>query len=359
MTRGPDDVKMTGKGDAARREKKLLRALRGERLEVPPIWLMRQAGRYLPEYRELRARAGSFLDLCYNPALAAEVTLQPITRFGLDAAILFSDILILPHALGQALRFDEGRGPVLEPIRDSAALDNLRTEDIAARLGAVYEAVRRIAVALPSETAFIGFAGAPWTVATYMVEGSGSRDFFHAKGWAYRDPAGFQRLIDLLVAVTADHLIAQIDAGVEVVQIFESWAAVLADTAFQRWSLAPVAEIARRVKAVHPDVPVIVFPRGAGYHGARLLADPVIDALSIDTAVPPGWAAATLQPLGAVQGNLDPIALLTGGAALESEARAIIAALGAGPFVFNLGHGVVPATPPDHVARLVEIVRGG
>jgi uroporphyrinogen decarboxylase len=344
-------------------DKLLIRALKGETLKKsPPIWLMRQAGRYLPEYRETRAAAGSFLELCYNPVLATEVTLQPIRRFGLDAAILFSDILVVADALGQKVGFEEGRGPVLEALKDGKDLAQLGLGRFHEHLGPVYETVSRIRAALPAETALIGFAGAPWTVAAYMVEGGGSKEFHVARTFARREPAAFGALIGLLTEATAEHLLAQIRAGAEAVQLFDSWAGLLPEPEFERWCAAPVARIAARIKESHPDVPVIAFPRGAGVLYRRLAGVDAVDALSLDTTVPLAWAVEALGPACVLQGNLDPVALLVGGGALRAETERIVRALGSGspaprPFVFNLGHGVLPETDPAHVAALVERVR--
>ncbi|MGK9233013.1 uroporphyrinogen decarboxylase [Inquilinus limosus] len=338
--------------------KPFLRTLAGETLARPPVWLMRQAGRYLPEYRAARARAGSFLDLCYNPELAAEVTLQPIRRYGFDAAILFSDILVVPHALGQALDYVEGEGPKLEPVTEAAAVGRLSADRLHEVLGPVYETVGRVAAALPPETALIGFAGSPWTVATYMVEGGGSKEYAAVKRLAYGEPETFARLIDLLVEATSAYLLRQIEAGAEAVQLFDSWAGVLPEGEFERWVVAPTRRIVEAVRAGAPGVPVIGFPRGAGLLTERYLAGTGVDAVGLDTTVPPGWAARALQPKAAVQGNLDPVFLLTGGAPMLRAADAIVDALGRGPFVFNLGHGVLQKTPPEHVAALVRHLRG-
>ena len=338
--------------------KPFLDALAGRIVDPPPVWLMRQAGRYLPEYRATRAAAGSFLDLCYDPARAAEVTLQPIRRFGFDAAIIFSDILVVPHALGQKVWFEEGAGPRLDPIRDAAGLRALDGGAVPGRLEPVYEAIRRTRGALPERVAMIGFAGAPWTIATYMIEGGGSRDFIAAKGWAYRDPASFDRLIALLVGAIADHLVAQITAGAEAVQIFDTWAGALPEDALARWSLAPIAAIAARVKAAHPAVPVIAFPRGVGPSYRDFAAIAAIDGLSLDTSIAPAWAAAELGAARTLQGNLDPVRLVAGGSGLDEAVERIRTAFAGRPFVFNLGHGILPSTPPEHVAHLVERVRG-
>lgn len=335
--------------------KPLLRALAGERVRPPPIWLMRQAGRYLPEYRELRATAGSFLDLCFTPDYATEITLQPIRRFGFDAAILFSDILVVPWALGQPLRFEEGRGPVLDPLTPGA-LASLRREQVVERLAPVFETVGRVASALPRETALIGFAGAPWTVASYMIEGGGSKEFLAAKRWALGAPDRFEELIGVLEEATVAYLSAQIEAGAEALQLFDSWAGVLAGPELERWSLRPLRRIVAGVRERHPEVPIIVFPRGAGHGYARFAEMSGAQGLGLDTAVPLD-VAGELQRRIAVQGNLDPAALVVGGRALEEGVDRILGALGAGPFVFNLGHGVVPQTPPEHVGRLVERVR--
>ncbi len=320
---------------------------------------MRQAGRYLPEYRELRARAGSFLQLCLNPEHAAEVTLQPIRRFAMDAAILFADILLVPQAMGQRLEFREGEGPVLEPVRHAAAIDAL-TDDpaqILQRLKPVFETVHRVAAALPFDTALIGFAGSPWTVATYMVEGGSSRDFATVRRLAYHEPALFQRLIDLLVDATSAYLEGQIRAGAEAIQLFDSWAGVLPEAEFQRWCIAPTREIVARLRRTHPGVPVIGFPKGAGVMIEAYAAETGITSVGLDQTVPLGWAAATLQPHWALQGNLDPLLLVIGGQPMQEAAHRILEAFGRGPFVFNLGHGIVPETPPEHVAQLCELIR--
>jgi uroporphyrinogen decarboxylase len=336
----------------------ILQALRGETLARPPLWLMRQAGRYLPEYRRVRAEAGSFMDLCLTPELAVEVTLQPLRRFPLDAAILFSDILIVPHGLGQSVSFAEGHGPVLEPLGGPQGLARLALDGMVGRLAPVYETVRRLRAALPAEVALIGFAGAPWTVASYMVEGGSSRDYIAAKGWAYRDPAGFDRLIALLVEATVAHLSAQIEAGADLVQLFDSWIGALPAAGLERWGVAPCRAIIAALRARHPGVPVILFPRGAGaaysaYSGCGAAA------LGLDTGVPLDWAARTLQPEFVLQGNIDPVALLVGGPALEQAARAVLQRLGPARLIVNLGHGVLPETPPEHVAALAALVRGG
>ena len=318
---------------------------------------MRQAGRYLPEYREVRRSVSGFLELCYTPELAAEVTLQPIRRYAFDAAIIFSDILVIPHALGQKVSFEEGVGPVLEPVEDASALRAATAQEVADHLAPVYDAIGRVSRELPDPVALIGFAGAPWTVATYMVEGGTTRTFDRIKRLAFGETDRFQSLIDTLVETTAAHLIRQIEAGAEAVQIFDTWSGVLPERAFARWCVAPVAEISRRVKAAHPDVPVIGFPRGSGPNYAGFAAAARVDAVTIDYSVPLEWAKSQVQSGACVQGNLDPIYLVAGGTEMENEVRRILEILGDGPFVFNLGHGIVPSTPPENVARLVEIVR--
>jgi len=326
-------------------------------LESPPVWLMRQAGRYLPEYRALRAKADGFLDLCYTPDYAVEVTLQPIRRYGFDAAILFSDILVLPHALGQKVWFEEGVGPRLDALGDAAGLARLTREGLHDTLAPVYETLRRLSRELPAETTLIGFAGAPWTVASYMLEGGSSKDFAAGKRWAYATPDAMQRLIDLLVAATGDYLIAQIDAGAEAVQIFDSWAGVWPEAHLRRWCLEPMKALVGRVKAERPEVPVIVFPRGAGLLYETYAAECGADALGLDTTVPLAWARDVLQPKACLQGNLDPLLLVAGGPSLHEGVEEILNTLGRGPFVFNLGHGIVPQTPPEHVSELLAQIR--
>jgi uroporphyrinogen decarboxylase len=305
----------------------------------------------------LRAEAGTFLDLCYHPKRAAEVTLQPIRRFGMDGAILFSDILLIPQAMGQKLWFEPNGGPKLAAIRSRGEAEALSVEPVEAALAPVYAAIREVTAQLPDRTTLIGFAGAPWTVATYMVEGGSSREFAEVQAWAEREPGGFDRMMEKLVTATAQHLSAQISAGVEVVQLFDTWAGIVADRDFDRLVIEPTRRIVEKVKHDHPDVPVIGFPRGIGSRYRRYFAETGIDALSIDTNIDPEAAASELQPLGAIQGNLDPRVLVAGGAALDEAVIKILDALGKGPFVFNLGHGVVPETPVEHVARVAELIR--
>jgi uroporphyrinogen decarboxylase len=334
------------------------RALQGKALSPPPIWLMRQAGRYLPEYRALRDSVGSFLELCQTPKLAAEITLQPLRRFDLDAAIIFSDILIVPYALGQRLDYVDGEGPKLEPIADSGGVA-LRRGGEAAVFSKTYEAIERVRAELAPEVSLIGFCGAPWTVLTYMVAGRGSKDQVEARHMAYVDPEGCQRLIDLLVAVSADYLLGQVAAGADVLQIFDSWAGSLPEDEFARWCIAPTKALIAKVKQQAPRVPIIGFPRGAGLLALDYVRDTGVDAIGCDTVLPLDFIKDRLQSLKPVQGNLDPVLLMAGGDELMSRTDVILETLGSGPFVFNLGHGVLPATPPEHVARLVRLVRGG
>ncbi len=342
--------------------KPLLRALAGEAVWPPPMWLMRQAGRYLPEYREIRAQAGDFIALCTNPPLAAEVTLQPIRRYGMDGAILFSDILMVPWAMGQPLRFAEGEGPVLEPLRDAAAINRLDPTVCAANAAPILETVRLVRAALEAEaprTTLIGFAGSPFTVACYMVEGHGSRDFAAARGMAYGDPALFGRLIRILIDASTDYLCAQADAGAEVLMLFDSWAGLLAPSQFRRWVIEPTASLVRAIRKRHPTIPIIGFPRLAGPMLTEYAQRTGVQCLGIDTSMDLRWAASAVPPTMALQGNLDPLSLVTGGMALEAEARSILGAMRGRPFIFNLGHGIEKVTSPDHVSTLVRLVRTG
>jgi uroporphyrinogen decarboxylase len=342
---------------AARR--RFLQPLAREAVSPPPIWLMRQAGRYLPEYRATRKEAGSFLDLCYNPKLAAEVTLQPIRRYGFDAAILFSDILVIPDALGQAVRFEEGEGPKLDPIREAAGLSRLSLDRVHGHLAPVYETVARLRQDLPAETALIGFCGAPWTVATYMVGGEGSSDQAHARTFAYRDPASFQALMDILVEASIAYLSRQVEAGADVLQIFDSWAGSLPEGEFDRWVVGPTKRIIGELAKRHPGVPVIGFPRGACPRlVTRFVNETGVHGVSCDTSMPVADMQLIQSNGVAVQGNLDPLLLVAGGDALDVRVDEILAALVGKPFIFNLGHGIVPQTPPENVGRLVDRVRG-
>ena len=338
--------------------RRFLQPFAGKALTPPPIWLMRQAGRYLPEYREARTKAGGFLSLVYNPALAAEVTLQPIRRYGFDAAILFSDILVVPDALGQAVRFAEGEGPLLDPITSVAELNRLQAAATRPKFQSVAETVQRLRQDLPSETALIGFCGAPWTVATYMVEGKGSKDQAAARLWAYRDRDGFQQLIDLLVEVSIEYLSAQAKAGADALQIFDTWAGSLPDDEFDRWVVEPTKAIVAAVKDLHPTVPIIGFPRGAGGAALWYVTETGVDGIGCDTAMPPYMMGEAFEDEKVViQGNLDPLLLVVGGAAMEERVHEILDLMAGKPFVFNLGHGIVPQTPPENVARLLEVVR--
>ena len=339
-------------------EKRLLRVLKRQTADRPPFWFMRQAGRYLPEYQELRRSQPDFLRFCYTPDLAVEATLQPIRRFQPDAAILFSDILVVPDALDRKVRFVEGQGPVMEALADAAAVGALSTTGLKERLAPVYEAVARLGKVLPPDVALIGFAGAPWTVALYMIEGRGGTEGARARTWAYAEPTVFAALIDVLVDATVAHLAAQIAAGAQAVQLFDSWAGLLAADEFRRWVIAPTAEIVRRLRAEHSGIPIIGFPRGAGVLYADYVRETGVDAVSLDPGVPIGWAAEVLQPLCAVQGNLDNYLLRVGGAELDRATARLIETLGGGPFVFNLGHGVLPDTPVAHVMRVAARLHG-
>jgi uroporphyrinogen decarboxylase len=338
--------------------KPLLRTLAGERCAVPPIWLMRQAGRYLPEYRAIREKTNNFLDLCFNPELAAEVTLQPIRRFGFDAAIMFSDILVVPHALGQRVTFETGEGPRLDALKDPAALKRLRTEIDHTKLAPIYETIARVKPELPSSVALLGFCGAPWTVATYMIAGCGTPDQAPARLFAYRHPEAFAKLVDILIEASASYLIRQFAAGVDAVQIFDTWAGVLPADEFRKWCIEPTARIVARVREQFPAARIIGFPRGAGTELLRYLEAVLIDAVGLDWMIELSFACDYIQPLRTIQGNLDPLVLLAGGAALDRATDAILEAFGLHPFIFNLGHGILPDTPVAHVERLIARVRG-
>lgn len=338
-------------------EKLFLRALKGETTERPPIWLMRQAGRYLPEYLETRAKSKNFLNFCYSPDLATEVTLQPLRRYNFDAAILFADILTIPDALGQKVEFIKGEGPKLEPIRNMDELSKLSLNGIHDHLAPVYETVSRLSKGIPETTALIGFAGAPWTNATYMVEGQGSKNYETIRLIAYQDPDFFQELINLLIEATTEYLSKQIEAGAEAVQLFDSWAGVLPEDEFDRWVIEPNKEITSRLKDAYPDIPVLGFPRGAGVLYKKFVLETGVDGVSIDQTVPLDWAAKELQPLCCVQGNLDNLCVVAGGPQMEVQVNKILKTMTNGPFIFNLGHGIVPQTPPENVARVVEMVQ--
>ena len=337
-------------------KKLLLRAIRGETVTRPPVWLMRQAGRYLPEYRKDRSQEKNFLKFCYSPDFAVEVTLQPLTRFGLDAAILFSDILVIPDALGQNVEFYEGKGPVLDPICNDKDFERLSMEGFHSHLAGVYETVSRLSKKIPEETTLIGFAGAPWTVATYMVEGQGSKDCPTTRTWAYREPDSFSKLINLLIEATTVYLIKQIDHGAEVVQLFDTWAGVLSEYQFQCWVTEPTRKIVQNIRKVHPNVPIMGFPRGAGIRYLDFVEKTGVDGVSLDNGISIKWAAANIQPKCTVQGNLDNTALIAGGELMEKEIYRILDGFSGGSHIFNLGHGILPQTPPENVLRLIEII---
>ncbi|HKJ62276.1 MAG TPA: uroporphyrinogen decarboxylase [Hyphomicrobiales bacterium] len=347
---------MTALAEESVSETKLVRVLKGKAEVIPPVWLMRQAGRYLPEYRALRAKADDFLHLCYTPEMAAEITLQPIRRFEFDAAILFADILIVPDALGQGVRFDEGFGPRLDAMMPGELLKLLDPDKTHEKFRLICETVSRVREALPREKTLIGFCGAPWTVATYMIAGHGTPDQAPARIAAYRDRENFERLIDFLADVSVSYLVGQIQSGAQAVQIFDSWAGVLPDEEFERWVIAPTAKMVRSLKKICPDTPIIGFPRGAGTLSERFAEKTGVDAIGCDTAMP----LTQMQTLGksaAVQGNLDPLLLETGGPLLESRIHDIRIALSGVPHIFNLGHGILKTTPIEHVEQLVKQVR--
>lgn len=337
--------------------KPLLRSLNGETQFPPPFWLMRQAGRYLPEYRALRQKASNFLDFCYASDMACEATLQPLRRYKMDAAILFSDILTIPDALGQQVQFKKNEGPVLRPVRNRLDFDSLDSSSFHEKLAPVYQTVRQIKASLSRKTTLIGFSGAPWTLACYMVEGKGSKDFIETRKLSYIDSAFFQNLINRLTQATIDYLSAQINAGAEVIQLFDSWAGILDEESFYRWVIEPTARIVSTLRETNPSVPIIGFPRGAGALYEAYVKETKVSAISIDSSVPLKWAAEVLQPLCPVQGNLDPLVLLTGGDTLDHAVGRLLRTLGKGAFVLNLGHGILPDTPPENVGRLASLVR--
>ena len=341
----------------AHRDGLLLSTLRGEPQANHPIWLMRQAGRYLPEYRALRSKAGSFLDLCYNPELAAEVTLQPVRRFDFDAAILFADILLIPHALGQTLTFVEGEGPRLDPPVSMKDLDRFRDADLARTLRPIYETIARVRAALDPRKALIGFAGAPWTVATYMLAGGPHEDPAALRKRWYDERSFVEALLDIIVDATFDYLSAQIDAGADVIQIFDTWAGGLPEDILRAVSVGPLRDIADRLKKIHPEIPIILFPKGVGASASAYAELPSCDAIGIDFATPWSFARKRLSPHAVVQGGLDPMLVVKGGPEMAVGARALCEKYRGVPYVFNLGHGLTPDTPPEHVARLVDIVR--
>jgi len=339
-------------------EKPLLEVLSGRRQAVPPIWMMRQAGRYLPEYRELRARAGGFLDLCFTPEFAAEVTLQPIRRFNFDAAIIFSDILVIPYALGREVRFEAGEGPRLDPLDMPEKVETLAQRADFAKLEPVYEALRRVRRELDPKVALIGFCGAPWTVATYMVAGQGTPDQAPARMMAYRHADAFAKIIDVLVENSIQYLLGQLAAGADVLQIFDTWAGVLPPREFQRWSIEPTRRIVEGVRKQVPGAKIIGFPRGAGALLPAYVDATGVDAVSIDWAAEPSLIRERVQNRVAIQGNLDPLALIAGGAALDQAIDDVLADYAGGRLIFNLGHGIQPETPIAHVEQMLKRVRG-
>jgi uroporphyrinogen decarboxylase len=343
--------------NSPRSQSSILRVLDGQTLDRPPIWLMRQAGRYLPEYREVRASVASFLDLCFTSKLAAEVTLQPIRRFGFDAAILFSDILVVPHALGQGVTFEAGEGPRLTPTIDAASLGGIRDRIDLDLLAPVFETIRLVRTQLPAETALLGFCGAPWTVATYMVAGRGTADQGPARLLAYRNPADFGKLIDRLVDASIDYLVAQFRAGVDAVQIFDTWAGVLGPAEFLRWCVMPAVRIVEAVRSKVPDARIIVFPRGAGTLLPLYAEKVMANAIGLDWMIDREFARSSVQGPRAIQGNLDPLALLAGGEALDREVDDVLTAFSSQPFIFNLGHGILPETPIANVERMLARIR--
>ncbi|MBI1391446.1 MAG: uroporphyrinogen decarboxylase [Alphaproteobacteria bacterium] len=334
-----------------------IRTLKGEASSPPPIWFMRQAGRYLPEYRATRAEAGSFLDLCYNSKLAAEVTFQPIRRYALDAAILFADILLIPQALGQHVAFEQGEGPKLSPPLDAGGLERLSSADIHKTLGPIYETVRLLRAGLPSEVPLIGFAGAPWTVATYMMAGGSMKDPASLRHRFYDDRAFVTRLIDTLVDATTAYLIRQIDAGAQAIQLFDTWAGGLPEDVLDAVCLEPAARIAERLKGHSPETPIILFPKGVGPALKKFASLGDCDAVGIDFATPWDWARETISPLATVQGGLDPLLVVAGGEPMIAAARRLKETFDGVPYVFNLGHGFTPETPPEHVSSLIDAIR--
>ena len=338
--------------------KPLIRVLNGEIISPPPCWLMRQAGRYLPEYRQIRSTAENFLDFCFTPELAVEATRQPLRRFGFDAAIMFSDILVIPHGLGQKVTFKQGQGPILDALKTSQDIAKLDLSMVRSRLAPVMQTLREIAAGLDDSTTLIGFAGSPFTVALYMIEGRGGTEGTKVRRWAAERPDEFAALIDVLCSATSTYLIEQVNSGAEVLQLFDSWAGLLPESQFRKWIIEPNRRIVESVHAVHPEVPIIGFPRNAGVLYRDFVDGTGVQGISIDSTVPLKWAAKELQPLCTVQGNLDNHLLYSGGITMEEEVRAILSVLGGGPLIFNLGHGVLPLTPVENVARIIEIIRG-
>jgi uroporphyrinogen decarboxylase len=337
--------------------KKIIQALNGEIVSPPPFWFMRQAGRYLPEYLKLRSTSKNFLNFCYTPDLAVEVSLQPLQRFKTDAAIMFSDILVIPDALGQKVEFREGVGPVLEPIRTVQEITKLDISRINDHLEPVYEIIKRLSNDIPSTTSLIGFAGAPWTLAIYMVEGKGGTECGTARVWAYKDPDGFQKLIDLLTDAVSLYLVEQVKAGAEVIQLFDSWSGVLSEDQYKRWIIEPNKKIVELVRAVHPKIPIIGFPRNSGSKYKEFIQETKVNGISIDHSVSLEWARDNLQSSTCVQGNLDNHTLLAGGDALDKSVYKILETMSGGPFIFNLGHGILPQTPPENVEQVAALIK--
>ncbi len=335
----------------------LLETLKGNPAEKVPFWFMRQAGRYLPEYREIRKNAPSFMDFCYNPDQATEVTLQPIRRYGMDGAILFADILVVPDGLGQKVWFEAGHGPKLTPVNNKKTYADLSLKGFHDKVGNVYETVSRLSKELPENVTLIGFAGAPWTVATYMIEGMGSKDHAAARQLGYGNPELFGKILDILVDATSEYLCAQIDAGADVVQIFDSWSAAIPEPYFYKWVIEPTKEIVSRVRAKHAETPIIGFPRLSGAMLEKYVLETKVDGVSLDTGVPLDWACDTIQRHVCVQGNMDPHLVVSGGDAMVKEATRILETLKGGSHIFNLGHGFVPQTPPENVALLAETIQ--
>ena len=337
--------------------KKLLKALQGHRLETPPIWLMRQAGRHLPEYKKLRKKTETFLEFCYSPELAIEATLQPVKRYDIDAAILFSDILVIPDALGQKVDFVKGKGPKLTPIRRISDVNVLSVESIEDNLRGVFEIITGVKEKLHSDKTLIGFSGAPWTLACYMVEGGGSKDFEKTRIWAKTEPEEFKVLINLLIVAISRYLVQQIRHGCDVIQIFDSWASVLDSEGFDQWVIKPTSKIVENVREIYPEFPIIGFPKGAGVNYLKYHTETRVSGVSFDSSVPLNWIRDNIQTKTTVQGNLDNMLLLSGGYQLDEQVNKIIEVLGDGPFIFNLGHGVLPNTPIDNVERVIKILR--
>ncbi len=337
--------------------KKLLKALQGYQLDTPPIWLMRQAGRHLPEYMELRKKAETFLEFCYSPELAIEATLQPLKRYDIDAAILFSDILVIPDALGQKVDFVKGKGPKLTPIRKISDINELSLKDIEDNLKPVFETIAGVKEKLPSDKTLIGFSGAPWTLACYMVEGGGSKDFEKTRIWAKTEPEEFMVLINLLTASISRYLVQQIRHGCDVIQIFDSWASMLDSEGFDKWVIKPTSKIIQDVRKIYPEFPIIGFPKGAGVNYLEYHSETQVSGVSFDSSVPLSWIRDNIQTKTTVQGNLDNMVLLSGGNQMVEQVHKIIRILGNGPFIFNLGHGVLPNTPIDNVERVINILR--